>query len=179
MRMRAHGAMLLAVALALGASAACFNDPTHGQAVTDQGSDPTGHRNGPTHRAGQPCTVCHGGHGPASAEFTQAGTVYRSHDVVTGVQNAEVTLTDANGQTITALTNEVGNFYLTSSQFDPTYPIKISVAYTGPTTGTRVTTPMVSIIGREGSCANCHLDPEGTTSPGHIYVTADDTMFPQ
>jgi hypothetical protein len=169
----------LFVAVAIGAASACFNDPTHDQAVSDQGDDPTGHRNGPLHRAGQPCLVCHDGRGTAHAEFTVAGTVYRSHDVVTGVQNAEVTITDTNGASITALTNEVGNFYLTHDQFEPTYPVRISVAYTGPVTGARVITPMVTTIGRNGSCASCHFDPENTNTPGHVYVISDDTLFPQ
>jgi hypothetical protein len=178
--MRARGSLLfLMVGVAIGASSACFNDPTHDRQVDDQGEDPTGRRNGPLHRAGQPCLVCHDGRGTASAVFSVAGTIYRSHDVASGVQNAEVTVTDANGTSVTALTNEVGNFYLTRDQFDPTYPITTSVAYTGPVSGTRVVSPMATFIGRDGSCAKCHLDPEGPSSVAHVYVIADDTMFPQ
>jgi hypothetical protein len=177
-RARRSASFVLALALAVGASAACFNDPTHDQSVDDQGDDPTGHGNGPLHRAGQPCLVCHDGRGPARAEFAVAGTIYRSHDVVTGVENAEVTLTDANGATITALTNEMGNFYLTHDQFEPTYPLAVSVKYTA-VSGNSVTTPMVTHVGREGSCAACHFDPEGTTSAGHVFVVGDDTSFPQ
>jgi hypothetical protein len=169
---------LLVVAIALGAAAACLKDPTHNGRVDDLGSDPTGHRNGPLHRAGQPCLECHDGQGPASAEFTVAGTIFRSHDVAAGVANVEVTLIDASGNSITALTNEVGNFYLTHDQFEPTYPMKVSISYTAPS-GANATTPMITHVGREGSCAVCHFDPEGTSSAGHVFVVGDDTQFPR
>jgi len=162
----------IVVACVAGASISCLGDVVQSNGVSALGEDPTGMRNGPLHRAGQPCLVCHGGQGPANAQFSVAGTIYRSHDVATGVNGVNVTLTDSIGNSITALTNDVGNFYLTPKQFTPTYPVRVTIQYL------TVTTPMLTHIGREGSCATCHLDPEGLNSAGHIFVVGSDSDFP-
>ena len=166
------------VAVILGAAASCLADPTHNREVDELGSDPTHERNGPLHRAGEPCLDCHGGSGPGNVQFSVAGTVYRSHDVVTGVQNADVTLTDSTGASITLLTNEVGNFYVSPSLYDPVYPMWVTVSYTGPSGGFAQTS-MQTHVGREGSCGACHQDPEAVDQAGHVYVTSDDSEFPQ
>lgn len=170
-RLRSFSWVIVAACIA-GASASCLGDAVQDDGVSALGEDPTGQHNGPLHRAGQPCLVCHGGMGPASAQFSVAGTIYRSHDVVTGVGGVNVTMTDVNGNSITAVTNEVGNFYLTPKQWNPTYPVHVQIQYL------TASNTMLTHIGREGSCATCHRDPEAVDSAGHIFVVGSDSDFP-
>ena len=89
-------------------------------------------------------------------------------------------LVDANRLTYDALTNEVGNFFVTPSQWNPTFPLGDAPADGGPldisvgvaSAGLGSATPMTTHIMRGGvyaSCAYCHFDPPGPTSPGHVY----------
>jgi len=125
---------------------------------------------GPLHRAGQPCAVCHrdGGESPV---FVFAGTVYRDPVESIAVADATVTLTDAAGHTFMTTTNCVGNFYVKTNEFQPTWPVWTSVQ--------RIEFPwtMESPIHREASCAKCHSDPAGAASAGHLFVTDDETTF--
>ena len=70
--LRARKNLLL---IAAGAVFAC-GDPTHDRAVEVLGGEAPGVPEGPLHRPGQPCVTCHGDSGPASGEFSLAGTVY-------------------------------------------------------------------------------------------------------
>jgi hypothetical protein len=36
--------------------------------------------------------------------------------------------------------------------------------------GDGVTQKMGTHVGRDGSCAGCHVDPQGPTSPGRVYL---------
>jgi hypothetical protein len=149
---------------------------------------------GPTHRAGQPCLTCHGGLGPANATFVTAGTVYvaASSTDAGALNNGTVELTDSTGSMYPATTNDAGNFYVTTDEWAPIFPLGgvpgdagfavtphvISIlpapscaAGTPPAACPKVAT-MATAIGRGGiyaSCAYCHFDPIGPTSPGHIY----------
>jgi hypothetical protein len=80
---------------------------------------------------------------------------------------ANVDLTDSQGKSFTATTNEAGNFFVRPDELTPTYPMKVAVRFGG------VTTSMTADVGRDGACAACHSDPPGPSSPGHVYVTAD------
>jgi hypothetical protein len=143
----------------LATVASCFN-PVHSEAVDALGGEASGVRPGPTHRPGQPCLTCHGGDGPGSPDFVFAGTVFTKRNVNTGAPNVTVTLTDAYGNKHAALTNSVGNFYLTS--WSPTYPVSVSLS------SKDVANPPVmhSAIGRNGSCAFCHFT--GDNRPDHM-----------
>jgi hypothetical protein len=153
-------------------------DPVHSDSVDSLGPEDPNVRKGPTHRPGQPCLECHGGDGPASRPiFTAAGTIFHDHDTRVGVEGAHVTMRDAAGKTVTALTNSVGNFYLTQDQWDPAYPVTVGVCAepccTNACDATDINQPYKlhkTHIGRNGSCGGCHTDPEGVASPGHIFL---------
>lgn len=142
-------------------------DPVHSEAVDALGAEDPNVPQGEFHRAGQPCTVCHGPKGPASQQFSIAGTVFATADQKVGVAGAQVLLVDSLGSSPPGgllVTNCVGNFYISPDIWDPAYPVRVAVAT--PETSAQ----MIGHIGREMSCASCHADPAGPTSPGHIYL---------
>jgi hypothetical protein len=160
------------VAVALGGLVGCA-DPAHDAAVDALG--PEKGSPGPQHRPGQPCVTCHGGSGPASAQFALGGTVYEAQSTTTGQAGVEVDLTDAKGASWHTTTNAAGNFYVRFSDWQPAYPVhNVQLNYPGlpaPTT-------MTSHIGRDGSCADCHHDPAGNASPGHVYLVVSPSDLP-
>ncbi len=144
---------IIAVAAVIAGLGACFPDPVHDRAVDALGPEgPDG--TGELHRAGQPCGTCHGTSGPATTDFSVAGTVFASATTLVGVEGARVDFTDAIGtsppSTTPTLTNCVGNFFVKRSVWNPVFPVKTSV-----TLGT-VTYQMRSPIGGTASCAACH-----------------------
>jgi len=157
--------ILLGIAMMI----AC-GDPTHDNAVAALGSDPTGQPNGPTHRAGEPCLVCHGGSGPGSAQFSVGGTLYAVKGQPDPLVNGTVHLTDATDAGFDIPTNSVGNFYATVDEWKPVAPIHVRV------TLDTAEADMISHVGRDGSCADCHTADAGPRSPGPAYlaVTAGD-----
>ena len=157
-------------ALALAAIAAC--DPVHNEKMAALGDEAPNVRKGPLHRPGQPCTTCHDGKLGSPPEFTVAGTIYQNDTDAVPAASAVVTLTDANNKTFQAKTNAAGNFYTSPQEFTPAYPMKTEVAFGG------VTVVMTSLIGRAGSCTDCHVDPYGPTSPGHIFIPGGDGGTP-
>jgi hypothetical protein len=155
----------IVAALTLAASTAC-TDEAHDLEVQALGGEAPGVSPGPTHRPGQPCLVCHGGLGPASHQFVMAGTVYEIQGETGGAKGASVQIEDVNGDFYTATTNEVGNFFITTDQWAPTLPAQVMV-FQGQNSQ-----QMVTHIGRDGSCAGCHVEPPSSVSPGSVYVTA-------
>ena len=90
--------------------------------------------------------------------------MYEGGNALTPLVGGAVTLQSADGTTATATTNTAGNFYLTPGEYTPKYPIHVtSIAQGG------VSVLMHSHIGGNGSCAGCHADPAGPSSPGHVY----------
>ena len=179
---------LLFAAVIAGATAGLScGDPVHDVEVAALGGEAPGVPHGPTHRPGQPCLTCHGGLGPASAEFVTAGTVYMgiystgsadggilASTIYPPLVGGNVHLVDANGLPFDALTNTVGNFYVTSAQWNAAFPLGGPGTTQNITVGTNPTNaiPMTSHMGRGGgyaSCSYCHFDPPGPTSAGHIY----------
>ena len=81
-------------------------------------------------------------------------------------------MTDADGTKFTAHTNCVGNFMVTSAEWDPKFPILVEVAKNN------VRRSMRSAIGREPSCGNCHSVDIELKDPAsevpHIYLFATD-----
>jgi len=153
----------------IAASLVLFScDPVHDDAQAALGGEAPGVQKGPTHRPGQPCITCHDGSLGSPEHFSVAGTVFLNADDKTPAENATVNLLSADGTSWPATTNSVGNFYVTPKQFTPVYPMTVSVDYTG-----RPTTKMKSHVGRDGSCADCHTDPAGPTSAGHVFVSLD------
>ena len=125
-------------------------DAQHGDAVSDLGPEINGERPGPDHRAGQPCTTCHSGKGPGSPEFVMAGTVYAARESLVAMPGVTVVMTDAHGSTVTSVSNRVGNFYVESSRWTPTYPVYVEMQYGS------FTKAMKTPIGRNGGCGFCH-----------------------
>jgi hypothetical protein len=143
-------------------------DPVQSDAVTALGGETNGARPGPLHRVGQPCLLCHDGALGDPEEFSIAGTVFAMADDKAPAVGAEVRITAADQIKKTFTTNAAGNFYVTAAQWRPAFPLQVSVDYQGQTLD------MDSIIGRDGSCAGCHVDPPGADSPGHVYAVSID-----
>jgi hypothetical protein len=174
----AHGGTNVLIAFLLAASPIApgcagfdpFGDPVQDAERAGLGPEAPNVPQGPLHRPGQPCAVCHyeGGEDPT---FAFAGTVYRDPVEKIAVADAMVVLTDAAGHTFMTTTNCVGNFYVKTGEFQATPPVWASVQ--------RIEFPwkMESPIHREASCAKCHYDPAGPASAGHLFVTDDETTF--
>lgn len=145
-------------------SASCF-DPVHSDDVALLGGEVNGVRPGPNHRPGQPCLVCHGGKGPGSPEFEIAGTIYLSKKSGSlPASGVEIIITDVTGKNIPVpSSNEAGNFYLPKDRVSLYYPLTVMLrsplldtpADVAPENRTK---QMVSVIGRNGGCAFCHVD---------------------
>ena len=159
------------LALALVALAGC-QDPVHNGEVDALGPESPGVSPGPLHRPGQPCLTCHGGSGPAATQFTMGGTIYQSAADKTPLGGATVEITDPNNNKFDVETNAAGNFFITPSDFNPGYPAHATVSYNG------VTATMLTHIGRDGSCSDCHFDPPGPTTQGHIWLVLTPNEFP-
>jgi hypothetical protein len=147
-------------------------DPVHQNEIDALGGNAPGVRNGPLHRPGQPCLVCHDGDIGDPKEFSVAGTVFQRPSDREPVDGAQVTLTGSDGTTFEAVTNAAGNFYVQPSQWTPTFPMRTSVVWQGEQVA------MHTNVGRDGSCASCHVDPAGPSSPGHVYLMLDDGGAP-
>jgi hypothetical protein len=154
----------LVALVALVALAAC--DPVHADAIAALGGETPGVRPGPMHRPGQPCVLCHDS-GGKSPQMSVAGTVFESQSSAEGVTGVAVVMSDSAGSTYSATTNAAGNFFVTASEWTPTYPILSTQLQVG-----NVTVVMYSEIGRNGSCGGCHSypAPAGPSSPGRVSV---------
>jgi hypothetical protein len=148
-------------------------DPVLDDLVAAQGNETEGIEKGPFHRAGQRCVVCHQDGGEASdSPFTLAGTIFAQPNRQVGVGGAEIRLTDADGTKYIAKTNCVGNFFIKPSEWEPKFPVLVSVYKAG------VQRAMQAPIGREADCAGCHsldLPPKDPfTKMPHIYLFGTD-----
>ncbi len=141
---------------------ACAGDPVQDKAVAALGDETPGAPQGPLHRAGQPCTVCHQAGGLARA-FAVAGTVTKSKDDPSAVEGVTIEVLDSGGARRNATTNAAGNFFVLADEWTPLWPI-----------ATRVVMPdgkdhrMQTPIFREGSCAKCHGAASGARSAGPV-----------
>ena len=167
MRARALGIAAGLLGIPLGCA-----DPVHDNQVSALGPEAAGVGPGPRHRPGQPCLACHGGSGPGSPQFSVAGTIYAAKDQATPLPEVGVQLVDANGALKSATTNAAGNFYIPVDQWEPTNPLHVSLKYK------TVTREMTAHIGRSGSCADCHFNPPGPSTPGPVYVVLETGDLP-
>lgn len=146
------------------------------------GPDTSGYEPGPLHRAGFPCTRCHGEQWwQESPTFELAGTIYRRSGDSRGVEGAVVTVQDAAGHELRARTNRSGNFFLErgGSQvvqegdgrlqipFALAYPLRVRVELDGQEQTMR------GAIWREQSCAECHSGAPGAQSNGPVFVVEE------
>jgi hypothetical protein len=164
--------VLSASATALVAWAAC--DPVHDDAIAALGPEAPGVRQGPLHRPGQPCLLCHDGAIGDPQRFTVAGTVYLTAGALVPANGTIVFLTDASGTQTQLTTNAAGNFYATPSQYNPTFPIQVSL----PGVDMQTLIEGNGTVEANGGCASCHFDPAGPNSPGHVCLTLDDGGTP-
>jgi hypothetical protein len=166
-----------ALCVVASAGTSCSLDPVHDGQVKALGAEDANIPTGAYHRSGQPCTVCHGGEGPAKNVFSLAGTVfYQAFDpanphVPVPVDGAYVRIIDADKANHCFVTNCKGNFFARPEVFGAKglkFPFLVSVQKVNGSGGQPVA--MVGHIARESSCAACHKDPPFFDSPGHIYV---------
>ncbi len=163
------GARARRAVLAAGSAAAlACSDPVHDQLVASLGPENPTVPQGPLHRPGQPCLACHGGEGPASLQFSVAGTVYATLNQPQPAAGPCVQIEDIEGRYWTsAPTNAAGNFFVGETDFSPDFPIRMAIVACD--TGF-IFQQMQTYSARDGSCADCHLQPAGPTSPGVVYV---------
>jgi hypothetical protein len=159
----------------LGAAAVLIYcvDPVPDHLVKAQGAELDGYPQGEFHRPGEVCGACHRENGTADTVFRVAGTIFAGPDSLTGVDNAEVQLTDSVGTQYIAKTNCVGNFWVTPDDWDPKFPILVRV-HKGQTA-----LQMKGQISRESSCGACHLnhkldDSELHSRKPHIALFGGD-----
>jgi hypothetical protein len=125
-----------------------------------------------THRPGQPCLQCHSTYGEAEPSLVIGGTVFKEDPMTGGLLPAphvRVEVYDSAGDFRVACSNASGNFFIKTSDWDDiTFPLK---SFVGNNHSSGAAKRMRSIIGREGSCANCHkLTGKAHDSPGVIVV---------
>lgn len=153
-----------ALALVAVAASSC-GDPVHANAVDALGPEAAGVREGPTHRPGQPCTVCHSGSGPGSPVWSVAGTIYQARGSTTPAVGATVTIYDAAGKSVERITNDVGNFYVDQEEYAPVFPLSVTVTAPG-----YQPIAMASLVNGTGGCAECHRDNGSVGKMPRVYL---------
>jgi hypothetical protein len=161
---------LLTLAL-LGPLLGACGDPVRERAVDELGPETPGVPEGPLHRPGQPCLLCHSDAGGESP-FSLAGTVYLDAATATPIDGVEVHIVDSSGNKFSTVTNCAGNFIAWPADYSPDFPCWVSLR------SGNVYREMSSAIYRDGSCAGCHRDPRGPSSAGHVFLI-DDPMIEQ
>jgi hypothetical protein len=172
------------VALA-SVGSSCNLDPVHRAGVNGLGPE-----NGDLypveseyHRPGEPCGLCHSDKGPADGIFKLGGTIFWGPDNYNArVDNAYVRILDANKTKRCFVTNCNGNFYVRETDFAKiTFPLLVSVERTidpGQNENTLVIRRMSSHVGREPSCAICHIQGlRDFASPGQIRMFNSEQEF--
>ena len=137
-------------------------DPARSVPAAELGPEVPGVEEGPLHRAGQPCLVCHDG--SRSRPFALAGTVYLTPEADDPAVGAAVRWVDAEGRRGEARTNCAGNFFVLPEDFTPAYPLWVSVAVGS------LEVAMDSPINGDGSCAHCHGLSPGPSSTERVYA---------
>jgi hypothetical protein len=151
-------AFLVPFVLALGCA-----DPIHDEAVDALGPEAPGVEPGPIHRPGQPCLVCHGESGPGEPAFAFAGTTYVAPNDATPLSGVSVQVIGNDLRSRAAVSNCVGNFFVTKDDFDLVYPA------TTVATGSAAA-PMKTLMHRSGDCNSCHRGDPGPDSPGLVWA---------
>jgi hypothetical protein len=167
---------LLSCAVFLGI-AAC--NPVLDDEISALGSDAPGVRNGPLHRPGQPCMLCHDGAFGDPQAFSIAGTVFQVPSSLEPSVGADVAITDSTPTTRVVMTNAAGNFYIQANDWTPVFPLQVVVRPSGGTPVYMLSQIEGSADVLGGACATCHKDPAGPDSPGHISVKLDDGGVPR
>jgi hypothetical protein len=126
--------------------------------------------------------LCHskkGGKGPA---FSLGGTLFfmPPDSAPLPAENYVVRVLDSEGELFDLVSNRCGNFYLEEKTFKPAFPLNVSTLSRDAVDQQKLVSnePMVSRIGRDGSCAACHKHPASSFSPGVVFVTPPDGVYP-
>ncbi len=167
---------LATIALTLSVGS-CALDPVHDGAVKALGPEDPAIPQGPFHRQGQPCAVCHSVQGPAKTTFVLAGTIFYGPGSPTGADQASVRIIDATGAKKCFITNCKGNFFVRPEEFPKSQPIAFPLLVSA-TKGSAYKA-MASRIGREASCANCHRNPRFFDSPGQVRLYETESQVPK
>lgn len=136
------------------------SDPVRDQAIERLGGEDARVPQGPEHRPGQPCVLCHSDGGPASNyKFAVAGTIFETSSPDSkGAEGVKVFFIDAASAMRNYDTNAAGNFFIPESEWsDLTFPFKVGLLKDGKQI------PMMSTVNREGSCNFCHRPNPGST----------------
>jgi hypothetical protein len=188
-RSRAGYAVLGALALAVIATS-CNLDPVHRASVNALGPEEPDFYppESEFHRPGEPCALCHSKLGPASNEFVLAGTIFWGpEDYNRRVDGAYVRIKDATKTTKCFVTNCSGNFFVRPEDFRGlTFPLLVSVERAKKPGGTNpgdeetlAIRRMAGHIGREPSCALCHIQGlRDFASPGQIRLYESEDAVP-
>jgi hypothetical protein len=174
------------VVLAVVASS-CNLDPVHRSGVKALGAE-NGDEYPPLsefHRPGEPCALCHSKDGPANSEFVLGGTVFWGPDRYDRrVDQAYVRIDGPEKTKRCFVTNCNGNFFVRPDDYkNLKFPLLVSVERvnapggTGPNDEkTLAIRRMSGHIGREGSCATCHIvGLRDYGSPGQIRLFDSET----
>lgn len=170
-------AAYVTVVAALGAS--CNLDPVHRAGVNNLGPEQADAYppESEFHRPGEPCALCHSKQGPADSTFVLAGTVFWGpENYERRVDQAYVRIIDGQKAHKCFVTNCNGNFFVRPEDFPSiTFPLLVDEVVRAKNPGVdetpAFTKKMGSHIGREASCATCHiLDLRDFGSPGQIRM---------
>lgn len=172
------------IALA-SAFSSCNLDPVHRSGVSALGPENADlyPPESEYHRPGEPCALCHSDKGPAETTFVLGGTIFWGPDDYNArVDNAYVRILDANKTKRCFVTNCNGNFYVRKEDFSKiTFPLLVSVERTvdpGKNEQTLVIRRMSSHVGREPSCATCHIQGlRDFASPGQVRMFNSEQEF--
>jgi len=181
-RLGASLALFAGVALVGSMGSSCNLDPVHRAGVNNLGDEQPDLYPPETeyHRPGEPCALCHSSAGPADTQFVLAGTIFWGPDRYDRrVDKAYVRIGGPEKTTKCFVTNCNGNFYVRSEDYkNLKFPLLVSVervndpAGPGPDAEKSIRVRrMSSHIGREASCATCHiLGLRDFGSPGQIRM---------
>ncbi len=157
-----------------GLSTLSCGDPYRDPLIKALGDEDPNFPPGELHRPGQPCLACHSKYGGAP-ELAVAGTLFNDPKAgatpfVVGGYTARIT--DSEGQARDLASNRCGNFFIRKSDWDPAYPLRAELYGPSPKNPQKVAqlNVMSSRIGRDGSCASCHIGARSPFSPGVVYV---------
>jgi hypothetical protein len=165
------GFSALAVLAAVTATASC-TDPVRDTQIAQLGDEDPSIPQGPEHRAGQPCVLCHSAGGPASDKpFMIGGTVYETANGSQGADGVRVVFVDSVGAERAVTTNAVGNFFIREAEWsDLAFPFKVGVKRGNDQE------VMNTTINREGSCNFCHRPGKGSyDAVPQVYLKAGGT----
>jgi hypothetical protein len=173
--------MVALAAVLLSALSGCGN-PSYDVQIEGLPPDTGAVKPGGSHRAGQPCLLCHGPYKGAYPQLSVAGTVFTLPTTADQYVDAaaDVESKAAPGVTVTVYDTNVSSGRQIKSDASGNFMIKIQDNYTPlfplgarmdcPQNGLQFT--MISRISREGSCNGCHNLRKDQASPGWLECDA-------